>query len=104
MTETQPLISIRDVSVRFPGVLALDRISLDVTAGELHAIVGENGAGKSTLMKVLAGVHSTFDGQVLLRGQPQTFSSTKDAERAGISIIYQELNLVEQLTFAANIF
>src|SRR6478609_5566720 len=77
MTETSPLISICDVSVRFPGVLALDQISLDITTGELHAIVGENGAGKSTLMKVLAGVHSTYDGQVLLRGQPQTFSSTK---------------------------
>src|SRR6478736_1264253 len=98
MIETQPLISIRNVSVRFPGVLALDRISLDVSAGELLAIVGENGAGKSTLMKVLAGVHSNFDGEVSLRGRPQRFHSTKDAERAGISIIYQELNLVEQLS------
>lgn len=104
MAETQPIISIRDVSVRFPGVLALDRVALDIAAGDLHAIVGENGAGKSTLMKVLAGVHSSFDGQFLLRGRPQAFRSTKDAERAGISIIYQELNLVEQLTVAANIF
>src|SRR5260221_5069541 len=103
MTETQPLISIRDVSVRFPGVLALDRIALDVSAGELHAIVGENGAGKSTLMKVLAGVQTSFDGEILLRGRPQRFHSTKDAERAGISIIYQELNLVEQLTVSANV-
>jgi ribose transport system ATP-binding protein len=104
MTENQPLISIRDISVRFPGALALDRISLDVKPGELLAIVGENGAGKSTLMKVLAGVHSNFDGEILLRGQSQRFHSTKDAERAGVSIIYQELNLVEQLTVAANIF
>ncbi len=101
---TDPLISIRNISVRFPGVLALDRVSLDVTPGELHAIVGENGAGKSTLMKVLAGVYSKFDGEYLLRGNPQQFSSTRDAERAGVSIIHQELNLVEQLTVAANIF
>jgi ABC-type sugar transport system ATPase subunit len=101
---TGPLISIRDISVRFPGVLALDRVSLDIVAGELHAIVGENGAGKSTLMKVLAGVYSKFDGEFLLRARPQRFQSTRDAEHAGVSIIHQELNLVEQLSVAANIF
>src|SRR5262245_48367499 len=104
MTSSSPLLSIRGVSVRFPGVLALDRVSLDIPKGELHAIVGENGAGKSTLMKVLAGVYSKFDGEFLLRGTPQKFQSTRDAERAGVSIIHQELNLVEQLTVAANIF
>src|SRR5260370_3637011 len=99
-----PHISIKNISVRFPGVLALDRVSLDVPAGELHAIVGENGAGKRTLMKVLAGVYSHFDGEFLLRGPPQRVHSTKDAEPAGVTIIYQELNLVEQLPVAANIF
>src|SRR3954471_15212755 len=98
------IISVRDVSVRFPGVLALDHVSLDVRSGELLAIVGENGAGKSTLMKVLAGVYSRHDGQFLLRGEPIRFQSTRDAEHAGISIIHQELNLVEQLSVAANIF
>jgi ABC-type sugar transport system ATPase subunit len=104
MTSPEALISIRDVSVRFPGVLALDRVSLDINRGELHAIVGENGAGKSTLMKVLAGVYAKFDGEFLLRGTAQRFESTRDAERAGVSIIHQELNLVEQLSVAANIF
>src|SRR5262245_43878731 len=100
----QALISIREISVRFPGVLALDRVSLDIIAGEWQAIVGENGAGKSTLMKVLAGVHARFDGEFLLRGKSQRFQSTRDAEHAGVSIIHQELNLVEQLSVAANIF
>ncbi|HEY3963327.1 MAG TPA: sugar ABC transporter ATP-binding protein [Planctomycetaceae bacterium] len=104
MTSDTPIISVRDVSVRFPGVLALDGVSLDVLPGELLAIVGENGAGKSTLMKVLAGVYSRFDGELLLRGRPQRFHSTRDAEHAGVSIIHQELNLVEQLSVAANIF
>src|SRR5262245_53096541 len=101
---SQPLISICNISVRFPIGLALDRVSLEITAGELHAIVCENVAGKSTLMKVLAGVYSKFAGEFLLRGSPQRFQSTKDAERAGVSIIHQELNLVEQLSVAANIF
>src|SRR5262245_23486458 len=98
------LITIHNVTKRFPGVTALDDVSIDIEAGELHAIVGENGAGKSTLMKVLAGVISDFEGQLLLRGQPMSFTGTRDAEKAGISIIHQELNLVEDLSAAANIF
>ncbi|MCY2967973.1 MAG: sugar ABC transporter ATP-binding protein, partial [Planctomycetota bacterium] len=103
-TPSTPIISIREVSVEFPGVLALDRVSFDISAGELHAIVGENGAGKSTLMKLLSGVYTRYDGQILFRDEPLRFSSTRDAERAGVSIIHQELNLVEQLSVAANIF
>jgi ABC-type sugar transport system ATPase subunit len=99
-----PLISIQHVTKRFPGVVALDDVSLDIDRGELHAIVGENGAGKSTLMKVLSGVLTDYDGQVLLRGEPARFRSTRDAEAAGIAIIHQELNLVEDLSAAANIF
>ncbi|MBI3861670.1 MAG: sugar ABC transporter ATP-binding protein [Planctomycetia bacterium] len=104
MTSPAPIISVKNVSVRFPGVLALDDVSLDVLPGELLAIVGENGAGKSTLMKVLAGVYSRYDGEIVLRGKPQRFQSTRDAEHAGVSIIHQELNLVEELSVAANIF
>src|SRR5262249_54569306 len=99
-----PLISIQHVTKRFPGVVALDDVSFDVEAGELHAIVGENGAGKSTLMKILAGVIPDFEGQLILRGQPVRFTGTRHAEEVGISIIHQELNLVEDLSAAANIF
>jgi len=99
-----PLISIRGVTKRYPGVLALDDVSFDVYPGDFHAIVGENGAGKSTLMKILAGVVTEFDGEILLRGQPMRFRGTRDAEQAGVSIIHQELNLVEQISAAANIF
>jgi ABC-type sugar transport system ATPase subunit len=99
-----PLISIRNVTKRFPGVIALDNVSVDIARGELHAIVGENGAGKSTLMKILSGVIPDFEGEVLLHEQAVRFRGTRDAERAGVSIIHQELNLVEQLSAAANIF
>jgi ABC-type sugar transport system ATPase subunit len=98
------LIAIQHVTKRFPGVVALDDVSFDIAEGELHAIVGENGAGKSTLMKILSGVIPEFEGQLLLRGRSVRFTGTRDAEEAGISIIHQELNLVEDLSAAANIF
>jgi ABC-type sugar transport system ATPase subunit len=101
---TDALISIRGVSKRYPGVLALSKVSCDVRPGELLAVVGENGAGKSTLMKILSGVITEFDGELVLRGRSVRFAGTRDAEAAGISIIHQELNLVEQLSAAANIF
>src|SRR5688500_8466078 len=104
MATTVPIISIRSVTKRFPGVVALADVSLDVLPGELHAICGENGAGKSTLMKILSGVLTDYDGELLLAGKPVRFKGTRDAEAAGVSIIHQELNLVEQLSAAANIF
>jgi ABC-type sugar transport system ATPase subunit len=99
-----PIITFQHVTKRFPGVVALRDVSLEVAAGELHAVVGENGAGKSTLMKCLSGVLTDYEGEILLRGHAVRFRSTTDAERAGVSIIHQELNLVEQLSAAANIF
>ncbi len=99
-----PLIAIEHVTKRFPGVVALSDVTFDVRAGELHAVVGENGAGKSTLMKVLAGILPDYEGRLLLRGEPVRFRGTRDAEDAGVSIIHQELNLVEELSAAANIF
>src|SRR3954462_4198002 len=98
------IINIRSVSKRFPGVTALTDVTLDVRAGELHAIWGENGAGKSTLMKILSGVITDYDGELILAGRAVRFKGTREAEAAGISIMHQELNLVEQLSAAANIF
>jgi D-xylose transport system ATP-binding protein len=90
----------------FPGVRALDGVDFEVRAGEVLALVGENGAGKSTLMKVLSGVwpYPTYQGEIHVRGQLMRFSGTRDAERAGIAIIHQELNLIPELTVAENIF
>ncbi len=99
-----PVIEIKHVTKRFPGVVALDDVSVDIERGELHAVVGENGAGKSTLMKILSGVIPEHEGEFLLRGRPVRFAGTRDAEAVGVSIIHQELNLVEQLSAAANIF
>ncbi len=99
-----PIISIRRVTKRYPGVTALDDVSFDLLKGECHAVVGENGAGKSTLMKILSGVIPDYEGEVLVRDESARFADTRAAERAGIGIIHQELNLVEQLSAAANIF
>jgi monosaccharide-transporting ATPase len=92
------------VSKRFSGVVALDDVSLGLRAGEVHALVGENGAGKSTLIKVLTGVYQPDRGQVIYRGNPVTFARPLDAQAAGISTIYQEVNLVPLLSVARNLF
>ena len=99
-----PVISIRNVTKRFPGVIALDDVTFEISTGELHAIAGENGAGKSTLMKILSGVLIGYEGEIDIHGTPAVFSGTRDAEATGVSIIHQELNLVEELSAAANIF
>ncbi len=99
-----PIIELKAIGKSFPGVRALEDISFSVQPGELHAICGENGAGKSTLMKILSGVITEFDGTLCIDGMNVCFGGTADAEKSGISIIHQELNLVEQLSVAANIF
>ncbi len=98
------IISVANVTKRYPGVVALDDVSLTIARGELHAIVGENGAGKSTLMKILSGIIPEYDGQISIDGREVRFRGTRDAERAGIGIVHQELNLVEELSAAANIY
>lgn len=104
MTSAGPVISFCGITKRYPGVVALSEVSFEVREGELHGLCGENGAGKSTLMKILAGVITDYEGQLRLRGRPVKFLTTRDAEAAGISIIHQELHLVDQLSAAANIF
>jgi ribose transport system ATP-binding protein len=99
-----PLLEVVEVSKRFPGVLALDQVSLRIETGEVLAIVGENGAGKSTLMKALAGIYRPDSGEVRLDGRAVRFTSAADALAVGINLIHQELNLAENLSVAANIF
>lgn len=100
----QPILEMRGITKRFPGVVALDGVSFDVRAGEVHALVGENGAGKSTLMKILGGAYAPDEGTLLLDGRPVSFSHPWEAQRQGISIIYQEFNLLPYRTVAENIF
>ena len=97
-------VSMNGISKRFPGVVALDGVTIEVRRGEVHAICGENGAGKSTLMKILSGVYQPDDGTLLVAGREVRFAGTQNAEAAGIAIIHQELALVEDLSVAANVF
>ena len=100
----QPLLSIKDVSKAFPGVKALDRVSLEVSGGVVHGIVGENGAGKSTLMKILSGVYEKDSGEVTFEGRVIDKISPVESMRMGLAIIYQELNLVNTMTVGENVF
>src|SRR5438045_8699896 len=96
------LLEMRGITKSFPGVKALEDVSLAVRRGEIHAICGENGAGKSTLMKVLSGVYPTgsYDGEIVYDGQPAQFGNMRDSEHVGIVIIHQELALVPYLSIA----
>jgi len=99
-----PLLSLRDITKHYPGVAALDAVSLDVEAGTVHALVGENGAGKSTLLKILAGAERADSGVIELAGEPLRLSTPRDALRRGVTVIYQEFALVPSLGADANIF
>ncbi|MBO9537392.1 sugar ABC transporter ATP-binding protein [Herbaspirillum sp.] len=99
-----PLIALRNVSKRFPGVLALDDCQFDLVPGEVHALMGENGAGKSTLMKILSGVYQRDSGEILLDGRAVEIGDPRAAQALGIGIIHQELNLMSHLSAAQNIF
>ncbi len=100
----QPILEVRHITKRFPGVLALDDVSVEFLPGQVHAVVGENGAGKSTLMKIMAGAYVPDSGEILLQGERVTFSHPQEALQKGISIIYQEFNLLPERTVAQNIF
>src|ERR1700727_3541011 len=98
------ILRMRGVSKRFPGVLALEDVHLEVGEAEIHALLGENGAGKSTLLKILSGAHSADTGEIELFGQPAAFATPHDAQRAGIVTIYQEFTLAPDMTIAENVF
>ncbi|WP_433789369.1 sugar ABC transporter ATP-binding protein [Actinoplanes sp. CA-252034] len=98
------LLEVAGVSKSFPGVRALDDVSFTLRPGEVHALVGENGAGKSTLIKVLTGVYQPDTGELRHQGRPVSFAAPMDAQRAGISTIYQEVNLIPLMSVAQNLF
>jgi D-xylose transport system ATP-binding protein len=101
-----PVLEARRLVKRFGGLTALGGVSFDLRAGEVHAVCGENGAGKSTLIKLLAGVHphGSYEGEILLAGEPARFQGTRDAQRAGIAIIHQELALFPEMSVGENLF
>ena len=100
------ILEMRNITKEFPGVKALENVSMVVRRGEVHAICGENGAGKSTLMKVLSGVwpHGSYTGEIIYDGKPVEFKNIRQSEHAGIVIIHQELALIPELSIAENIF
>ena len=103
---SEVVLKMKGIIKDFPGVRALNNVNFEARSGELLALMGENGAGKSTLMKVLSGVwpYPTYEGEIYVNGELRRFANTKQAEEAGIAIIYQELNLIQELTVAENIF
>jgi len=98
-----PLLELRGISKRFAGVAALSGVDFALRPGEVHGLVGENGAGKSTLMKIIAGVHPEYDGEMRLDGRPVRFRSARDARDAGIGMVHQELSTVPELSVAENV-
>ncbi len=98
-----PIVSFKKISKRFPGVQALDNVSIDIEAGSCHALMGENGAGKSTLGKILAGLYQPDGGEILFEGKPVHFSGPQEAVAAGVSMVHQELLFCENLTVAENL-
>ena len=98
------ILRLTDVVKTFPGVRALDGVELEVRAGEVHCLLGQNGAGKSTLIKILSGVHRPDTGHIEWLGEPVLFADPQASMKAGIATIYQELDLVEQMTVAENVF
>ena len=104
MGNSRYLVEMNDISVEFPGVKALDRVHFNAVPGEVHVLLGENGAGKSTIMKVLAGVNTNYTGTIIWKGEEITVRSVDEQRQRGVSIIFQEMNLLKNLTVAENMF
>src|SRR5262245_33628352 len=103
MSDRIPAWELVDIVKRYPGVVANDRVSIRLHAGEIHGLVGENGCGKSTLIKVLSGAHQPDEGRILKRGEPIVLANPITAREAGVSTVFQEFSLVPTLTVAENI-
>src|SRR5437879_449188 len=103
MPDDGPVLELRTISKRFPGVVANDRVDFDLQRGEVHALLGENGAGKSTLMNVLYGLYKPDEGEIRLNGKQVSFASAKDAIRAGIGMVHQHFMLIPVMSVAENI-
>src|SRR5881296_2932693 len=101
--KARPVLELRGITKRFPGVVANDRVDFDVRRGEVHALLGENGAGKSTLMNVVYGLYRPDDGEIRVAGRPAAFHSPSDAIRAGIGMVHQHFMLIPVMTVAENI-
>ena len=104
MDATTPLVEMREISIAFGGIKAVDRASVDLHAGEVVGLLGHNGAGKSTLIKILSGAYHADAGEIRIAGEPVAISSPRDAKRHGIETIYQTLALADNVDAAANIF
>jgi monosaccharide-transporting ATPase len=102
-TAVPPIAAMSGITVRFPGVLALDGVDFSLRPGEIHSLMGENGAGKSTLIKALTGVYPIDNGTIVVDGETRVFTSTADAQAAGISTVYQEVNLCQNLSVGENV-
>ncbi|MDR0551823.1 MAG: sugar ABC transporter ATP-binding protein [Spirochaetaceae bacterium] len=104
MAKITPLLEMRNIRKEFPGVTALNNVNFDVLPGEVHILCGENGAGKSTLMKILSGAYQPTDGHLVIDGKEYRSLTPRESSQAGISIIYQELSVISELSIAENIF
>ena len=102
--EPVPTLALRDIRKTFGGVVAIEKISLEVNAGEIVALVGDNGAGKTTLVKIISGVHKPDDGQIAIDGQAMAFTNASSARHGGIEVVYQDLALAEQQPVYMNLF
>ena len=98
------VVELKNVTKRFPGVVALKNMSIGIRPGEIHGLIGENGAGKSTLIKVLTGVHNPEEGEIFVDGEKKVFRNPVQSREAGIACVYQELNIVKQLSVTDNVF